>query len=51
MDSMNEAAELVLRKCMGLKEDEQYVVITDEFAESIGKVLYEEGKKITKDSY
>lgn len=51
MDSMNEAAEVVLRKCMGLKENEQYVVITDEFAEDIGKVLYEEGKKITEDSY
>lgn len=51
MSAINEAAKRVLKECMNLREGEDYLVITDQSTEEIGRVLYEEGKKITDSSY
>ncbi len=45
--SIQKAAEIVLRKCMGLKDDESLIIITDSKLRKIGDVFLESALTIT----
>ena len=44
---MPKPAEIVLRKCLGLKKDEKLLIVTDSKLCSIAKMFFEQAKKIT----
>jgi aminopeptidase len=44
---MTKAAEIVLRKCLGLKRNEKVLIITDSRLYSLAKMFFTEAKKIT----
>tara|TARA_Y100000310_G_C20702833_1_gene831565 strand:- start:6874 stop:7872 length:999 start_codon:yes stop_codon:yes gene_type:complete len=46
---MSNYAEIVLNKCLGLKENERFLIVTDSGLKDIAKIFYEEAKKITSD--
>ena len=48
MASLNKAAEVVLKKCMKLKEIESCLIVTDENKLKIANVFLSEAEKITK---
>lgn len=45
------ASRTALKDCMGLKENETLLIITDETRREIGTALQEEGKKLCKESF
>lgn len=47
MASLNKAAEVVLKKCMKLKENESCLIVTDENKIGIAKAFLSEAEKIT----
>ncbi len=51
MEKMRRVAKKVLSECMNLKEDESYLVITDEATHEVGRVLYEQGREMTRENY
>lgn len=51
MNSLQEAALVVIQDCMGIKKEETVLVLTDEPCEKIGKNLYEVGKNLCKEIY
>ena len=44
---MPKPAEIVLRKCLGLKKDEKLLIVTDSKLHNIAKMFFSEAKKIT----
>lgn len=46
---MSKTAEIVLRKCLGLKKKEKLLVVTDSKLYSIAKMFFNDAKKITDD--
>jgi leucyl aminopeptidase (aminopeptidase T) len=44
---MSKSAEIVLKKCLDLKKNERILIITDSKLYSIGKMFFEQAKKIT----
>jgi len=46
MDKLKKAADLVLKKCMGLKPKEKLLIIVDKRKKRIGKLFLEQGKMI-----
>ena len=46
MDKLKKAADLVLKKCMGLKPKEKLLIIVDKRKKRIGKLFLEQGKRI-----
>lgn len=47
MFEMPKAAEIVLKKCLGLKKNEKFLVITDSKLYNLGNMFFREAKKIT----
>ncbi len=47
MFEMSKAAEIVLKKCLGLKKNEKFLVITDSKLYNLGNMFFREAKKIT----
>ena len=45
---MPKSSGIVLKKCLGLKKDEKLLVVTDSKLYSIGKMFFEDAKKITR---
>ena len=45
---MLDSVRIVLKKCMGLKKDESVLIVTDSELYDIGKVFFEEAKKISE---
>jgi aminopeptidase len=45
---LDRAATIALRDCLGLKEDESLLVITDEALAPIGRALLEAGRRLTR---
>ncbi|MBW2976292.1 aminopeptidase [Candidatus Woesearchaeota archaeon] len=45
---MPKPAEIVLKKCLGLRKDEKVLIVTDSKLYEIGKKFFAEAKKITK---
>jgi leucyl aminopeptidase (aminopeptidase T) len=45
---LEKTAAIVIEKCMGIKEHEKVLIITDSFAERIGQALYSQSAKITE---
>jgi len=43
-------AEIVLKKCLGLKNDEKILIVTDSDLKYIAKIFYEQSKKITNNA-
>jgi len=50
MNELIQAAEIALRDCMALKADETLLVLTDDSTMDIGNVLFDVGKKMSKES-
>lgn len=50
MTELQNAAVIALRDCMGLKPDENLLVVTDEVKRDIGLALHEEGKKLCREA-
>jgi len=48
---MKKIAEKALEKCVGLKKEEQTLIITDEHGEKVGKALYKASKEKTNETY
>jgi len=48
---MKKTAEKALEKCLGLKKEEQTLVITDEYAEEVGQAFYKASKEKTNETY
>ena len=46
---MSKSAEIVLKKCLGLKNNEKLLIVTDSKLFSIAKMFFDEAKKITDD--
>jgi leucyl aminopeptidase (aminopeptidase T) len=46
---MPKYAEIVLKKCFGLKNNEKFFIVTDSKLNKIAKIFYKEAKKITND--
>lgn len=46
---MPKYAEIVLKKCLGLKNNENLLIVTDSGLNGIAKIFLDEAKKITKD--
>lgn len=44
---MSKSTEIVLNKCMGLKNNEKFLIVTDSELYHIAKIFYEQAKKIT----
>ena len=44
---MSNYAEIVLKKCLGLKNNEKFLIVTDSELNRIAKIFYEEAKNIT----
>jgi len=44
---MPKFAEIVLKKCLGLKNDEKFLIVTDSELNHIAEIFYEQSKKIT----
>ena len=51
MSPLQEAAQTVLRDCMGIKQDEITLVLTDEPCHKIGRALYEVGKSFCNEIF
>ena len=47
---MSNSAEIVLKKCLGLKRNEKLLIITDSKLYSIAKMFFDDAKKITNKS-
>ena len=47
---MLDSVRIVLKKCMGLKKDESVLIVTDSELYDIGKVFFEEAKKISENT-
>ncbi|HCX99648.1 MAG TPA: aminopeptidase, partial [Bacteroidales bacterium] len=47
---LSDASIIALRDCMGLKNDETLLIVTDEIKRDIGIALHEAGKGIAKES-
>ena len=43
---MSKSAEIVLKKCLGLKKNEKVLIITDSKLYEIAKVFFKEAKKM-----
>lgn len=50
MNELTPSAEIALRDCMALKSDETLLVLTDDKTIAIGSILFEVGKKMSKES-
>jgi len=48
---MKKIAEKALEKCIGLKKEEQILIITDAHGEKVGKALYKASKEKTNKTY
>jgi len=46
---MSNYAEIVLNKCLGLKDNEKFLIVTDPELNHVAKIFYEQAKKITND--
>lgn len=46
---LENAAKIVIEKCLGVKKDETVLIITDLFAEKIGNALYDAALPVCKD--
>ncbi len=46
---MHKYADIILKKCMGLKNDESALVVTDSKLYGISKIFFEQARKIAKD--
>jgi len=51
MNPLQEAAKIVLLDCMGIKQDEIALVLTDGPCYKIGRALYEEGKNLCREVF
>jgi aminopeptidase len=51
MNPLQEAAEIALRDCMGIKQDEMALILTDEPCYKIGRALYEVGKNLCREVF
>lgn len=47
MDELQNATDIVVNKCLALKQEESCLVITDENKKGIGKLLYDAAQKIS----
>lgn len=45
--SLQKGAEVVLKDCMGVKQKEKVLIVTDDEKEEIGRALYEAASKIS----
>lgn len=50
MENIIQAAEIALRDCLALKEDETLLVLTDDQTIEIGSALFQVGKQMAKES-
>lgn len=50
-DIIAKTAEMVIGKCMGVRQGEKVLIVTDSFAERIGEALYAASAKTTKDAF
>ncbi len=48
---LEETAEETLEKCLGLKKDEQILIITDEYCQEIGEAFYKASEEKTNETY
>lgn len=51
MNPLQQAAEIVLRDCMGIRQDEITLVLTDEPCYKIGRALYEVGRNFSREVF
>ncbi len=51
MDEMKKTAETALKKCLKLKENEDFIVITDKKTQEIGEAFYRAGEEKTEETY
>lgn len=51
MNSLQEAALVVIQDCMGIKKEETVLVLTDEPCSKIGKTIYDIGRDLCKEIY
>lgn len=50
MSELQKAAQIALKDCMNLQNNERLLVLTDDTTQSIGNALFEVGKKLAKES-
>jgi len=46
---MRKPADIVLKKCLGLKKDEKVLIVSDSKLYGVAKIFFEQAKKIAKD--
>jgi leucyl aminopeptidase (aminopeptidase T) len=50
-DAVNRTAAIAVEKCMGVRESEKVLIVTDAYAERVGQALYGAAARITKQAY